>query len=94
MGLTLRRTAFSLLLAAALVAVSSAAIYVTSAPRLISLLVEPFSLLLFPGLFIAMAAAAPRDFTSQSVVLWSMLIYTPLFFLALRALGRSQRHTR
>ncbi len=86
----------ALLLAAALVALASAALYVTSAPPMVSLLVEPLSLFLLPGLLIALVAAHPRDFTAQDVVVWSMLVYTAVFFFALRrrASARTQRGTR
>jgi hypothetical protein len=72
------------LLAAAIVALASSALYVTSAPPAISLLVEPLSLLLMPGLAVALAAAGPHDFSAWTVVVWSMLIYTILAFFALR----------
>ncbi len=86
----------ALLLAAAIVALASSAMYVTTAPPLVSLLVEPFSLLLLPGLVVAMIAAGPHDFTAHSVLLWSLLIYAGLSFFALRrrASARTQRTTR
>ncbi len=96
MGLILRRTILALLLAAAIVALASAGLYVTSAPAVVSLLVEPLSLLLLPGLVAALVAAGPHDFTARAVVIWSMLLYTAISFFALRrlALARARRGTR
>jgi hypothetical protein len=77
-----------------MVAVASSALYVTPAPRLVSVLVEPFSLLLFPGLVVAMIASGRSDFTAQSVVVCSLVIYAVLFFLLQRAAARTRRHSR
>ncbi len=92
----LPRAILALLLAAAIVALASAALYVTSAPPVVSLLVEPISLLLLPGLLVALVAAEPHDFTAMSVLVWSMLVYTPVSFFALRrwTSARMRRRTR
>ena len=86
-----RRLAISALLTALLILISSAAIYVTTAPRLVSLLVEPFSLLLMPGLVVAVLIAGAHDFTPAGVVAIASVFYVGLFYWAL---GRRQSTTQ
>ena len=92
----LRHTGLALLLAAVIVALSAAAMYAAPAPTAVSILVEPLSLLLLPGLLVALVAAGPHDFTAQAVLASAFLIYAVAFFLLLhfRAGARTQRGSR
>ena len=63
------RLLLAALLTAALLAAGSAALFVTSAPAAISLLLEPFSLLLTPGMLIAVAVYGSHDDASANAVL-------------------------
>ena len=88
----LRRVAWSLLAAAALVSLATVAIFATAQSALVSLLIEPFSLLLLPGLLISLAAAGPHDFDSRLVVLasfvWYFLLFNLLFYWIARRRAR------
>ena len=86
-----KRLATSALLTSVLVAVAAEGLFVTSAPRLVSLLVEPFSLLLMPGLVVAVVLAGPHDFSPLSVVCIAAVFYFGFFFWALTRWARSTR---
>jgi hypothetical protein len=84
-----RRLALSALLTGALMYVACDAMYFTTAPKLISLLVEPFSLLLMPGLVVAIAFAGAHDFTPISVVCIAAAFYFGFFYCALWRVARA-----
>lgn len=95
MGLAVRRfvpivtrTLWAMLCAAMLVAIASAANFLTTAPKVLSLLFEPFSLLLMPGLLASLALAGPHDYSPTTVVLTSVLFYSTFFYFALGWLSR------
>ena len=95
-GLVLRRLVYASLLSALLLAVACTALFVTSAPAAISLLVEPFSLLLVPGLLMAVAVTGSHADVSASVILGtSATFYFCLFYIVLsRFQTRSQPRSR
>jgi hypothetical protein len=70
-----RRMLIALACSAVLTAAATTALYVTAAPKWISLLLEPLSLLLLPGLAIAMVVAGRQDFSPQAVIEASALFY-------------------
>ena len=86
--------ALSALLTAGLILLSCAGMYVTTAPRLISLLVEPFSLLLMPGLVVAILIAGAHDFTPTSVVCIAAGVYFGLFYWALAWRAKAAQSAR
>jgi hypothetical protein len=88
-----RRLAISALLTAVLIAVATEGMFVTSAPRLVSLLVEPFSLLLMPGLVVAVILAGPHDFSPISVVWIAAVFYLGFFFWALTYWHKTRHRT-
>ena len=47
-----------------------------------SLLVEPISLLLMPGLLVSLAAAGPHDYKPNLVAIWSFVFYFIFFYVA------------
>ena len=75
-----------------LLALSYAGLSVTTAPKILSLIVEPFSLLLMPGLLIALAVAGQHDFSSTVVLTASACFYFMFFFVAITRCTRAQ-HT-
>ncbi len=62
---------------------AAAALYVTSAPAWVSLLIEPFSLLLMPGLVIALATSGSHDFAPDVVIAVSAAFYVGFVYAAL-----------
>jgi hypothetical protein len=92
----LRRLTISAAITTVIVVAGSAAMFVTSAPRLVSLLVEPFSLLLMPGLVVAILIAGPHDFTPIGVVAIASAFYLAFFYWALTQLykPRPTNHPR
>ena len=90
-----RRVLLSALLTTALLACACAALFVTAAPAALSLLIEPVSLLLTPGLLLALAIAGHHDFAATHVIVGSAVFYFAFFYavLALRA-RRGNRHSR
>ncbi len=69
----------------ALVAVAVSALFVTSAPESISMLTEPVSLLLMPGLMIAMLSANLHDYSPFVVIQGSLIFYCVLFYAVFRS---------
>ena len=88
-----RRLLLSALLTGVLLAVSTAGMCVTSAPRLVSLLVEPFSLLLMPGLVVAIVVAGAHDFSPVSVVWIAAGFYFGFFYLVLTWRAKAAQFT-
>ncbi len=89
MSATIWRLAYAALLTAVLVAVATAGMFVTSAPELVSLLLEPFSLLLMPGLVVAVMLAGPHDFSPGSVVFVAAIFYCGFFYWALPRIAKA-----
>lgn len=87
------RVLLSAVLSAVVVAVATEAMFVTTAPKLVSLLVEPFSLLLMPGLVAAILIAGPHDFSPGSVVFISAVFYFGFFYWAVTWLSKPARFT-
>ena len=84
-----RRAGWAVLLTAVLVSVATAGMFVTSAPRLVSLLLEPFSLLLMPGLVVAIVLAGPHDFSPGSVVFIAAIFYCGFFYWVLPRIAKA-----
>ena len=62
------RVVLSVALAAVLIGVGSAALFVTSAPKWVSLAVEPLSLVLTPGVAISMAFTKAHDYKQWEIL--------------------------
>jgi hypothetical protein len=95
MGLAVRRfvpivtrTLWAMLCASVLVAIASAANFLTTAPKAFSLLFEPFSLLLMPGLLASLVLAGPHDYSIDTVLTTSVVFYAIFFYFALTWLSR------
>ena len=84
-----RRVIWSAILTAALVTVASCAMYVTAAPKFVSLVAEPFSLLLMPGLVAAVILSGPHDFIPTDVVYLASIFYFAFFYWALPRLVKA-----
>ena len=84
-----RRLMMALVLSGALTVAATSSLYVTAEPKWISLLLEPLSLLLFPGVAIAMATAGRDDFSPDAVVEASAVFYLVCVYVWL--LWRSRR---
>ena len=91
MGLTiarpaqiLTRAACAILCAGLLVGTAIAANFLTTAPKSISLILEPISLLLMPGLVVSILTSGPHDYSPYSVAAVSLLFYAALHWLARR----------
>jgi hypothetical protein len=80
MGLIGRLLAASLA-AFALTAAGVGAMYLTTAPRFVSLAIEPVSLLLLPGLIVALIAAGGHDFTAEIVAQAAFFFYFVLLYV-------------
>jgi hypothetical protein len=91
MGIVPRRLALALVSTAALVGLAVAAIYVTTAPAVISLTLEPFSLLLLPGLVASIVLAGPHDFSPSLVIYVSFAFYLALIYAGLTLWSRRTR---
>ena len=90
--------AVALVAAAAVVALSAAALYAANAPELLSSLIQPVSLLLLPGFAVAMAVSGNHDFSPQVAVLAAFGFYWVAIFVWMwvrtrgaRLAGRSAR---
>jgi len=84
-----RRVIGAAFLTASLVTVASGAMFVTSAPKFVSLLAEPFSLLLMPGLVAAVILSGPHDFVPIDVVYLAAIFYFCFFFWALPRIAKA-----
>ncbi len=78
----------AILCATIVVAVASAANFLTTAPKLISLVFEPFSLLLIPGLIASLLIAGPHDYSPIIVVQFSLVFYVLAFYWVLTRRAR------
>jgi hypothetical protein len=76
-------------LTAVLMIAAAAGLYVAASPAWVSLLLEPFSLLLMPGLVIALVTAGSHDFAPDVVIAVSAAFYAGFVYAAL--LWRSAR---
>jgi len=82
------------LLTAVLMAVATAAIFVTTAPKWVSLAIEPVSLILLPGLIVSVVLAGPHDFSPWIVVWVSSGLYFVSFYGALWLRARRAAYAR
>ena len=88
------RLLLAALLTAVLLATASAALSVTTAPAFVSLLVEPFSLLLMPGFLVVVATSGRHDeVSSRAVLLASACLYFVVFSVLLTR-RRTRTHSR
>lgn len=86
------RIALSAFFSLALVSLSLAGLFVTSAPEFISLLVEPFSLLLLPGVLLSIIPTGDhRDYPPDAAAYASLLFYFIVFYTALWLRERYKR---
>jgi hypothetical protein len=88
-----RRVLLSAAITALLLYLATEAMFVSTAPKLVSLVVEPFSLLLMPGLVVAIVLAGPHDFTPGSVLFIAAMFYFAFFYWALTWLSKPARFT-
>jgi hypothetical protein len=79
--LYLLRACGSILCAAILIGLGSGAVFLTTESRVLSYLLEPLSLLLLPGLLIALGAAGAHDFSPNSVIYAAFAWYIVFFYL-------------
>ena len=94
MGLGLsvwKRLAIATILTCILVGLATEGMFVTSAPKALSLLIEPFSLLLMPGLLVAVLLGGAHDFSPLSVVCVAAVFYFGFFFWVLTRWAKSTR---
>ena len=95
MGLAIRpltriliRAACAMLCAGLVVGAAMAANYLTTASKSISLLFEPISLLLMPGLVVSILTSGPHDYSPHNVAVVSLVFYAVFFYAALHWLSR------
>jgi hypothetical protein len=79
---------------AIVVGIGSAGMLFTTGPEWASLLFEPASLVLLPGLFIGMAISGPHDLYPQVVMNGTILFYFLLFWAVLEWRAWRQRRRR
>ena len=84
----LTRAACAILCAALVVGAAMAANYLTTASKSISLLFEPVSLLLMPGLIVSILTAGPHDYSPHNVTIVSLAFYFVFFYAVLHWLSR------
>ena len=86
----LSRLLLSTVLSIALIAIAVAAMFATTASEPVSLLVEPFTLLLTPGLLVVVVLAHGHDFLPAHVLYASFVFYFAVFYKALSGRLRSR----
>jgi hypothetical protein len=82
------RAAFAMLCAVLVVGAAILATNLTTAPKSVSLLLEPISLLLMPGLLASILTAGPHDYSPHTVANVSFVFYAVFFYGALHWLSR------
>lgn len=94
MGLAIATFLRHILIAAAvtlvIAALASVGLLVTTAPEALSLAVEPLSLLLVPGLLVAVLTSSLHDISPVRVLSVSLVFYFLLTFFLLRRHARKQ----
>ena len=80
--------------AAAIVGVGSAGLLFTTGPEWASLLFEPVSLLLLPGLLVGIVLASPHDLDPHVVMNGTIVFYFLLFWAVLEWRAWRQRRRR
>jgi vacuolar-type H+-ATPase subunit I/STV1 len=92
----LERLLWATILTALIMAAAIASMFLTTEPRLLNLLVEPFSLLLMPGLLGTLAVAGAHDYSPRMVVYLSTGFYFVSIYLAVwwRQTERRRTSTR
>lgn len=78
-------------IAAAIVGIGSGGLMFTTGPEWASLLFEPVSLVLLPGLFVGMFATGPHDLEPHVVMNGTIVFYFVLVWAALEWRGWRQR---
>jgi hypothetical protein len=78
------RVLLSVLGAGVLMSLASAALFVTSAPKWVSLLVEPFSLLLVPGVAFSMLFTKAHDYTQWEILRGAFGFHVVVLYFLLR----------
>ncbi len=63
--------------------VACAGLFVSTEREIVALTVEPFSLLLMPGLLVALIVADQHDFSAHIVLVASACFYGVFFYVAL-----------
>jgi hypothetical protein len=99
MGLAIRppahilsRAACAILCASLVVGAAVAAGFLTTAPKIISLMLEPISLLLMPGLVVSILTSGPHDYSPHIVTVVSLIFYALFFYAALHWISRRRNH--
>jgi hypothetical protein len=88
------RVALSGAAAAAIVGIGSACMLFTTGPEWASLVFEPVSLVLMPGLLVGIVLSGPHDLDPQVVVAGTIVFYFLLFWAALEWRAWRQRKRR
>jgi len=88
------RLAAAALVAFALTSAAVGAMSVAAAPKWVSYLVEPFSLLLMPGLMAAVVLGGPYALTPRMIALVAFGFYFVLIFLVLTRWARRKSMDR
>lgn len=78
--------------AMATVAMASAGMFLTTAPETVSLLFEPLSLLLMPGLLVSLLVVNAHDYSPPVVVETAFVFYFLFFLAALWVWSRKRLH--
>ena len=87
----LLRFLYASIAAAAIVGIGSAAMLFTTGPEWASLLFEPMSLVLLPGLFVGMVLSGAHDLEPRIVLLGTIVFYIILIFALLELQAWRQR---
>jgi len=93
-GIVARRILLAALLTTLTMVAAIGAMFVTTAPQIVCVLIEPLSLLLMPGLLAALLSSGPTDLSPVSVVMVATGFYFAFFCLALWWLDRARRARR
>lgn len=74
--------------------VATSALFSTTLPAAVSLAVEPLSLLLMPGLFVALATAGSHDIEPNVILRISAIFYFLFFCIVLLRRPRAHKSSR
>ena len=80
--------------AALVVAIGSAGMLFTTGPEWASLIFEPVSLVLLPGLFVGMMISGPHDLDTHVVLNGTIVLYFLSFWMMLESLAWRRRRRR
>ena len=90
----LRRVLLSSLASVCIITVASMGLFVTSWPKALSLLLEPFSLLLTPGVVGSLLFTQTHDYTESAILLSNFIFYFEVCFALFWAWDRRSRGRR